>query len=253
MNDARAGVLGADVRNAPRRDGGRTATAGIAVFVKTPGRSPVKTRLAAAIGEAAARAWHERAAAVVAEVATAAARAYDAAVYFAVAEADAVADDAWAALPCLAQGEGGLGDRMGRVHDELVRRHGAAVLLGADAPQLSARALADALAWCAVSDARQAIGPARDGGFWLYASNRAAPRAAWNAVGYSRSDTGLRFRAAFASYGAWLELPDLTDVDRAPDLAAMRHELAALPDPTPGQRALGAWLERGALAVAEPA
>lgn len=218
------------------------AAGGIAIFVKTPGRSPVKTRLAAAIGDAAARAWYARAAAVVAEVATAAARTYGATAYFAVAEADALGDAAWADLPSLPQGEGGLGARMGRVHAELVRRHGAGVLLGADAPQLDGRALVDALAWCANPEPRQAIGGARDGGFWLYAGNRAVPLAVWEAVAYSQADTGTRFRAAFAPHGLFLDLPALTDIDEAGDLAALRGELAGLSDPTSGQRALGVWL-----------
>lgn len=238
-------------------DGTIDARGAIAIFVKTPGRSPVKTRLAAAIGDAAARAWYARAAAVVAELAAAAARTCGATVYFAVAEADALDDAAWADLPCLPQGDGGLGLRMGRVHAELVRRHGAGVLLGADAPQLGARDLRDALAWCVHREPRQAIGRARDGGFWLYAGNRAVPGAVWDGVPYSQADTETRFRTSFASYGPFLDLTVLTDVDQAADLAALRRELSALSDPTPGQRAFGAWLadplgEGGARTVEPP-
>lgn len=235
----------AAVDRAARAAGGEPGCGAIAIFVKTPGRSPVKTRLATAIGAAAARGWYERAAAVVADVAAAAGRMRGAAVYFAVAERDAIADAAWAVLPRLVQGEGGLGARMGRVHDELVRRHGAGVLLGADAPQLAVADVVDALAWCAAAEPRQAIGPARDGGFWLYAGNRSAPRARWEGVGYSRADTAASFRDAFAPYGPWRELPALTDVDRVADLADLRRELAALADPTPAQCALRAWLTGG--------
>jgi len=218
-------------------------TGAIAIFVKTPGYSAVKTRLAAAIGDAAAHAWYVRAAAAVAEVAEAAARATGTAVYFAVAEAAALAAGAWPTLPCLPQGEGGLGARMGRVHHELVRRHGSGVLLGADAPQLPREALVEALVWCVAPEARQALGPARDGGFWLYAGNRMAPLATWDAVPYSRADSADRFRAAFAGHGAFLALPRVTDVDRAADLAVMRRELAALAAPLPAQDALAAWLD----------
>lgn len=215
----------------------------IAIFVKTPGHSPLKTRLAATIGEPAARSWYERAAATVAAVARTAATAADAVVYFAVAEPDALAADFWADAPCLAQGDGGLGARMGRVHAELVRRHGAGLLLGADAPQLAVGALADALAWCAAPEPRQALGPATDGGFWLYAGNRAVPLATWESVPYSRADTGARFRTAFAPHGALRTLPALTDVDDESDLAALRRELAAQNAPLPEQRALGVWLD----------
>ena len=77
----------------------------IAIFVKTPGYSALKTRLAATVGTAVADQWHTRAAPAVAEVATAAARDAGAAVYWAVAEPDAIAASAWPSLPNLAQGD----------------------------------------------------------------------------------------------------------------------------------------------------
>jgi glycosyltransferase A (GT-A) superfamily protein (DUF2064 family) len=215
----------------------------IAIFVKTPGHSAVKTRLAATRGAAFARAWHVRAAAAVAEVAASAMGALRATAYWAVAEAAALTDGSWTGLPLIGQGEGGLGARMGRVHATLVGRHGHAILLGADAPQLAAGAVRDALAWCGAPEPRQALGPADDGGFWSYAGNRAAPLAAWESVAYSRPDTAERFRAAFAPYGAWRELPRLTDVDTDGDLVAMRRELAALEAPLPAQSALADWLD----------
>ena len=214
----------------------------IAIFVKTPGYSAVKTRLASAVGTAAAVAWHRRAAATVAAVATEAARACDAVVYWAVAESAAVAARAWDDLPNLAQGEGGLGARMARVHAALVQRHGYGLLLGADAPQLETPALVDALAWCAGAVPRQAIGPARDGGFWLYGGNRASDLARWDAVEYSRGDTAARFREVFTGAGGWLELATLTDLDEGDDLSLMQQALAALASPLPAQTALAAWL-----------
>jgi glycosyltransferase A (GT-A) superfamily protein (DUF2064 family) len=214
----------------------------IAIFVKTPEYSAVKTRLAAAVGTTHAVAWHRRAAATVAAAATDAARRCDAVVYWAVAESAALAARAWDDLPNLDQGEGGLGARMARVHGALVERHGCGLLLGADTPQLETAALVDALAWCASAGPRQAIGPARDGGFWLYGGNRVAAAARWEAVPYSRSDTGARFRAAFADLGAWLELARLTDVDEADDLLVVQRALAALPSPLPAQVALAGWL-----------
>ena len=175
----------------------------VAIFVKTPGYSPVKTRLAAGVGEAVAIEWYRRAVVAVAEVALAAAGS-STAVYWSVAEEEACGEEVWRELPTLAQGEGTLGARMGRVHHELVRRHGAGLLLGADAPQLAVASLRAAFTWCEAAEPRQVLGPARDGGFWLYGGNRTAPLAVWESVAYSVADTAARFRAAFAPYGAWL-------------------------------------------------
>jgi glycosyltransferase A (GT-A) superfamily protein (DUF2064 family) len=214
----------------------------VAIFVKTPGRSPVKTRLAATVGVDRAEAWYVRAAAAIADVVSAAAASIEANVYWAVAEPEAIANPIWSRFAQLLQGEGTLGVRMGRVHAELVRRHGHAALVGADAPQLAVDDVVAALRWCAHVGPRQAIGPARDGGFWLYAGNRVAPIVRWESVAYSRSDTATAFRAAFHAEGEWLELPTLTDVDGAADLGAMRRELAARAGVLPAQRTLADWM-----------
>src|SRR4029079_3252618 len=53
------------------RASGDPGVSGVAIFVKTPGHSPVKTRLAADRGQAWTEAWYRRAAAAVAAVARA--------------------------------------------------------------------------------------------------------------------------------------------------------------------------------------
>jgi uncharacterized protein len=219
--------------------------AGVAIFVRTPQRSPVKTRLAARCGPIYAEGWYRRAAAAVAAVAVQAG--LDA--YWAVAEAEALADDVWRALPTLAQGDGGLGERMARVHAALVARHGAGILLGADTPQITAALLSDAAGWLRAASKRLALGPAHDGGFWLFGANVAPPLAAWTSVAYSIADTGRDFRAALAPYGDWHTLPTLTDVDHATALPAVLTALAALDAPLPEQRALRDWMRAHAHVV----
>ena len=206
-----------------------------AIFVKTPGLSPVKTRLAAGIGAAAAERWYRLAARATAAVLQ---RAGLDALYWAVAESPGAVGEAWPGLPLLAQGEGSLGARMGRVHAQLVERHGCGLLLGADAPQLDPRQLRHAASWLADAAPRLVLGPAADGGFWCIGANRALPPAAWTRAPCSRADTAAGFRAAMAGLGAWLDLPLLTDVDAAGDLAPMLAELARLDAPLPEQAAL---------------
>lgn len=210
----------------------------LAIFVKTPGRSPVKSRLAAMRGRVWAEDWYRRAAAAVAEVAAKA----GVTGYWAVAEAEATG--AWAGLPVMAQGDGGLGERMARVHATLVARHGSGLLLGADAPQVSPPVLREAVAWLDAPTPRLVLGPSRDGGFWLFGANVVPPEGAWTGVAYSAPDTARDFRAAFDPYGAWHVLPMLTDADRSEDLPHVLAELTALPDPLPAQRALAEWMRR---------
>ena len=206
-----------------------------AVFVKTPGLSPLKTRLAAGIGAAAATDWYQLAAHATAAVL---AQVPGLSGYWAVAEQGTEAAGAWPGLPQVPQGPGALGERMGRVHATLVERHASAFLVGADAPQLDPDVLVRAVEWLAGAAPRLVLGPARDGGFWLLGANRVLPPAAWTAAPCGRPDTAAGFRAAMSGCGAWLELPPLTDVDTVGDLAPMLAELATLARPLPEQRAL---------------
>lgn len=191
----------------------------LAIFVKTPGLSPVKTRLAAAIGRDAAEHFHRQAAACVAI----AARAVGAALtpYWAVAEAEGLDDAQWQSLPRLWQGEGDLGARMARVYDTLLARHGSALLIGADVPQVMADDLSAAVAAVSQPDTPWVLGPAADGGFWLVGGRLPIPRAAWRDTPWSQPDTTVRFVSALVTVPA--RLRTLRDVDDVDDLDALRR------------------------------
>jgi glycosyltransferase A (GT-A) superfamily protein (DUF2064 family) len=215
---------------------------GLAIFVKTPGYSPVKTRLAADCGRAYAEDWYRHAAAAVVSVVRVAATAHGIEPYWAVAEPDAIANGAWQGLPVLDQGEGGLGERMARVHASLVARHGAGVLIGADTPQLSADLLGTAIAWLQQPGPRLSLGPARDGGFWLFGGNVAPPTDAWLQVRYSERETARELRRAMKDCGQWQTLPELTDLDHGNDLAEVYDALRRLPEPRQEQLQLIEWM-----------
>jgi len=215
---------------------------GLAIFVKTPGYSPVKTRLAADYGRAYAEEWYRRAAAAVASVARVATKAHGIEVYWAVAEPAAIADCAWHGLPVLNQGEGELGERMAHVHATLVATHGAGVLIGADAPQLSVDVLGDTVNWLRQPGPRLSLGPARDGGFWLFGGNVAPPVDVWRQVRYSARETARDLRNAMADCGHWRTLPELTDVDCGSDLPLMLQELERMSSLQPEQQQLADWM-----------
>lgn len=216
------------------------SSAGLAIFVKTPGHSPLKTRLAQAIGRDAAEAFHRHAAAAVADVVMQAqASMPELVAYWAVAEPDALDAPIWRDLPRIAQGDGDLGARMRSVCEVLRERHGRAVLIGADAPQLRAD---DVLAACAALDTHDhAIGPSEDGGFWLFGTRIAVPEHAWSETPWSQSDTALRFLDALGDSSV-ATLRRLCDVDTVDDLTALVEAMHALSAPTPKQAALTMWL-----------
>lgn len=216
----------------------------IAIFVKTPGHSPLKTRLARETGTAWAEDWHRRAAMTVAAVADAAGVGP---VYWAVAEPDAMDHVLWQDHDVISQGHGNLGERMARVHSQLVERHDCALLLGADAPQLAMDWLKQAADWLDHQDPRICIGPARDGGFWTFGANRIIDPARWQAVSYSSAETLVEFRRQMQDRGEWLSLPELTDLDEVEDLPDLIAELENLADPHPHQVELLRWIEQSGL------
>lgn len=215
-------------------------SAALAIFVKTPGHSPVKTRLAASIGQRRAEHFHRLAAAAVAAVARAAMPAVNPC--WAVAERDALADPSWDALPKLWQGEGSLGARLHRVCAQLQSRHGRVLLIGADTPQISTHLLRQALAALDSEATPLVLGRAHDGGFWLFGTRRPVPEAAWLAPRYSCADTASVLVDALATTGACAALPVLNDVDEGSDLASLVVDLKALTEPLPEQRGLLEWI-----------
>lgn len=217
--------------------------AGLAIFVKTPGHSPLKTRLATGIGSDAAREFHLLAATAVAAVArVTCARHAGLVACWAVAERDALDDPHWRSLPRIAQGGGDLGARMQRVCDALQRRHGRALLLGADTPQLRPDDLLVALR--ALDAQAHVIGPSSDGGFWLFGTRGGVPAAAWADTPWSQADTAQRFMAALGKAGEQhaTRLRELRDVDTAADLVPLLDALDELADPLPEQTRLAQWL-----------
>ena len=218
-------------------------TGGLAIFVKTPSLSPIKTRLASVVGQLRAEAFYLLSAEAVASVALDAHAQSGSAVYWAVAEPSAIRGDTWADLPRISQGGGTLGERMDQVYRLLLPRHRFALLVGADTPQLTARSLLQAAQWLSASEPRLVLGRAADGGFWLIGGNTALPRAAWCRPRYSSNQTADDVVAAMSPFGPWLELERLTDVDHANDLPTVQRALNALPQPTPAQQRLEQWLE----------
>ena len=216
-------------------------TAALAIFVKTPGLSPVKTRLAAGIGAQAALHFHQLAAAATADVA----RYCESWLkpYWAIAEAGTAAVARWPEFAPIHQGEGNLGERLHTVYAQLLARHDRVLLIGADAPQLTAGLLHAALA--VLDDARTpfVIGDASDGGFWLFGGRQPVPRTLWTGVQYSQAHTASDLRRLLAPNGTIGAMTRLTDVDSVADLPMLRVALHALTDPLPAQRRLLEWLK----------
>ncbi|HET6545794.1 MAG TPA: DUF2064 domain-containing protein [Rhodanobacteraceae bacterium] len=218
--------------------------AALAIFTKTFGLSPVKTRLAATLGAPLAAEFHRLTAAAIEAVARAAGPRLELAVHWAVAERDALDAPCWSGFPRLWQGEGELGARLDRIYSTLQPRHGRVLMIGVDSPQITVNLLEEALARLDDHATPFALGPAVDGGFWLIAGRIPVATNRWQTVHYSSRRTAGELIAQLAPLGNVARLPTLVDVDTSDDLILMCTALASLPDPLPEQTALLRWVDR---------
>jgi len=215
----------------------------IAIMTKTPGHSPVKTRLAATHGTELATEMHRRMAAATASVVALAASESGLHPYWAIAESTAAAASGWPDFEVIHQQGEALGQRMASVHGALLLHHSAVILVGTDSPQLQPGWLMQAGTWLADDSPRTVLGPADDGGFWLFGGNRAIPIEDWDSIQYSQATTLDAFARMATAHGDLLMLDPLTDVDAADDVAALGSGLRNLPAPTPVQGKLLEWIE----------
>lgn len=218
---------------------------GVAIFVKTPGLSPLKTRLASTIGEELAEEFHVLSASAVEAVVAKAGQTNQIHPFWAVAEDDGLENVLWSKFPRVWQGEGGLADRLDRVYSTLRDDKEHVILIGADTPQMTTEILSEAHHILAEATEPQfVIGRSDDGGFYLFGGNSPIPHNVWQSVSYSESTTADQLASAIKSFGPIHELPMLSDVDIFGDLEPMGDALANLPAPLGEQIRLLQWISR---------
>lgn len=194
-------------------------SAAIAVFAKTPELSPIKTRLAAGIGNDLAAEFYQLCLEIAEELLSKA----PLTPYWAIAEEEGLSDGRWQNMDRIWTGEGGLGDRLHHVYATLRKDYDTVLLIGTDSPQLAAQHIEQAISHLSKHKGF-VIGQALDGGFYLFGSNVAIPRSVWTKTPYSVSNTSQMLAEKLTGLGNIHYLETLTDVDIASDLAVLlRH------------------------------
>jgi len=154
------------------------------------------------------------------------------------------------AEPGLRQRGAGLGDRLYHALADAAAEFPRVAALGSDHPDLPRERVGQAFAALGRSDV--ALGPARDGGYYLIALRAAAvePRL-FEDLPWSTSELFERTLERCRELGLRVELlPEASDVDTPDDLRRLAERLAADPRACPRTRALlHAW---GRLPVALP-
>lgn len=189
----------------------------VAVFAKWPVPGRVKTRLSPALpAPLACNLYRAMLADTLAAAAQAAAE--DRSVHWSEAPGDeAAARGTPPGFECRAQRGADLGERLANAFAELLRDpRDRAVVLGADCPGLDAATVNRALE--ALESHDLAIGPARDGGYYLIGLSRPAARL-FQGIAWGTERVFAATMAAAGSEGLTVAtLPELDDVDTPADL-----------------------------------
>ncbi|MBI2337147.1 MAG: TIGR04282 family arsenosugar biosynthesis glycosyltransferase [Deltaproteobacteria bacterium] len=202
----------------------RGQSSALAVFVKTPGLTPIKTRLAQTIGHESALEFYEFCLQAMKSVIKHVEKDSDIYPYWAVAESAGLNDFRWGDFSRILQGDGGLGERLHCIYSKLYNVYQRVMLIGSDAPQLTSNILLKAHQ--TLQDKNKfVIGPARDGGFYLFGGSAPLPKEVWESVAYSQVDTCEELMAKVKNYGEIVLLPKLSDVDVYEDLVFLKNEL----------------------------
>ena len=211
----------------------KTTQTAVAVFVKTPGLSPFKTRLAKGIGNTQAHNFYLLSLNAIKETIQNTAITP----YWAVAEKEALDHPMWQDFSTLHTGEGNLGERQHHIYETLLSRHDHVLLIGADAPQLSKTIIKQAIQ--ALDSHEFVVGPATDGGYYLFGGRISTVKKIWKSVPWSTSETLNKLTNALPEKP--FHLTSLTDVDTQDDLKYVETEMS---DPlNPNQQQLLEWIE----------
>ncbi len=121
----------------------------------------------------------------------------------------------------------GLGGRLARAFDLLLRRHEGAIIIGTDSPQLPPRLVSRALGELKASDA--VLGPCPDGGFYLIGFRRSQRVHPEHLMALVRWGTSYAFcdvlRNLTGSELIVTILEPVSDIDRPADLKRLQQEL----------------------------
>jgi glycosyltransferase A (GT-A) superfamily protein (DUF2064 family) len=195
----------------------------IAIFVKTPGLSPVKTRLAKDIGNNNAELFYKlsikkvedtiKELCVIDESLTP---------FWAIAESEKLTQGLWPTFTNIYQGTGTLGERLANIYKQLISKYDEVFFIGADSPHLNANQFLKATRF---NESNFIIGKSLDGGFYLFGGKTEIPDSSWINVRYSSEHTAKDLILNLEKIGTICEKNQEFDVDTYGDLINLKPQL----------------------------
>lgn len=201
----------------------------IAVLVKTPGLSPIKTRLALSVGKEKAEEFYRLSLwAVESILKETEQRISGCSLFWAVAEQDGLQNPLWSSFKRVFQRGGGLGERLHHVYSSLIKNYKAVILMGADCPVIQVHQLEKSAEILNEAKEKFVLGPALDGGFYLFGGRTDIPKQVWTEVPYSQDSTLARLSEKLIPLAEVVLIEPAPDVDTIEDLLALREQFPSL-------------------------
>ena len=193
----------------------------IAVFVKTPKLSPIKTRLALSSDQGFSDEFYYRSVKITEEVVSSVQKKFlNVSPYWAIAEEGGLSSGLWSGFEKVWQEDGDLGDRLFQVYSALKIRHRFVILIGADSPLIHMDHFSETFE-SLKSGSNFVLGPAYDGGFYLFGGSLDLPKSVWKKVRYSTNNTYTQLSNQLKSIGSIRELEPIWDIDEKKDIYSL--------------------------------
>ena len=190
-------------------------------FVKTPGLSPTKTRLASEIGKDAALHAYKCCLKYIEDKALLLKSQSDLNidVFWAIAEQEALEKSIWEKLSRIDQGaESDLGSRLHYVYQKLKKNYHSVCFMGSDSPLFPVDEVKSNIMQLANSKNSASIGPTLDGGYYFFGCNQELTKTVWTQVKYSSESTLESFKDSLPKSLKLHTMATHWDIDTKTDL-----------------------------------
>ena len=188
----------------------------LVLFSKTPGYSPIKTRLAKDIGSDFAEEIFSKSVEVTKKlIKSISVKNTKIDLVFALAERELPAHPLWKDEEILYQGDGELGDKLNYVYSLLLEKYDGVIFMGGDSPHIEKEQII--LAIKKMEDSI-ILGPSEDGGFYLFAGSQVIDQKNWEQVEYSSHKTCQQLAQNLSEVHKINYIKNSFDIDKFSDL-----------------------------------
>lgn len=224
----------------------------VAIFVDTPGLSPIKPILASSIGKDLAEEFYKHSVIVTSSNLQYANQELkqlghpELDIFWSPTESTPNAATFWNEFPVILQGDGGQGEKLHHVYSTLQNGYSFVMMIYADSPHLPPSMYAKvANSFYQFTKSKDfIIGPSEYGGYYLFCGTKEIPQNIWTSIPYDNPEAINFFSSALTNVGSVGYIEMQASVDGIKDISRIKNLLAQSHNLTPEQMELRQWLNK---------